>query len=138
MMMPGSCFGGRILPPYELYMNLRKCYFGGKSVIRPKHSMYCDDDASDEKYHMLSFLNVVADSGVVEVYILTKLELQYLHDSHLKHIYELIIQSKEADRPVPEDDIQTMFASYLYWEQWKVKNVEEMYRLQRIEKKGAT
>ena len=50
MMMPGSCFGGRVLPPFEMYMNLRKVYFGPKFILRPKHSYYCDDDASDEKY----------------------------------------------------------------------------------------
>ena len=74
-MMPGSCFGGRVLPPFELYMNLRKVLFGPQSVFRPKHSMYVDDNASDEKYQMTSFLNVVADSGVVDVFILTKAEM---------------------------------------------------------------
>ena len=40
---------------------------------------------------MKSFLNVIADSGVVETYLLTKTEMQYLRDNELKTIYEKIV-----------------------------------------------
>lgn len=73
--MPNSSFGGRVLPPYELYMNLRKIYYGPAYVCRPKHSIFCSDEISDEKYQMQSFLNVVADSGIVETFILTKSDM---------------------------------------------------------------
>jgi len=41
---------------------------------------------------MKSFLNVVADSGVVEAYLITKTEMQYLPDSELKIIFDWITQ----------------------------------------------
>ncbi len=52
---------------------------------------------------MKSYLNVIADSGVVETYLLTKMEMQYLPDSELKIIYDAICQIKEPDRPNTED-----------------------------------
>ena len=32
----GSSFGGRILPPFEVYMNLRRIYLGLSYLDRPK------------------------------------------------------------------------------------------------------
>ena len=89
--MPKSSFGGRVLPPYELYMNLRRLYLGEKYMHRPKQSVFADESEAEEKYQLKSFLNVIADSGVVETYLLTKVEMQYLHDQHLKIIYDRII-----------------------------------------------
>jgi hypothetical protein len=80
MMMPGSSFGGRVLPPYELYRNLTQIYKGKEYITRPVPSMFCSDETPDDKYNMMSFLNVIADSGVVETYLITKTELAYLHD----------------------------------------------------------
>ena len=74
-MMPGSFFGSRVLPPYELYINLKKVYFGKDYITRPKPSIFCSDETPDDKYNLLSFLNVVADSGVVETYLITKTEI---------------------------------------------------------------
>ena len=54
---------------------------------------------------MKSFLDVVADSAVVEAYLITKTAIQYLADYHLKNIYEIIVQEKEPDRPLREDRI---------------------------------
>jgi hypothetical protein len=48
---------------------------------------------------------VIADSGVVETYLLTKAEMQYLRDSELKAIYDQIVQVKEPDRPNTETAI---------------------------------
>lgn len=49
-------------------------------------------DESEETYQLKSFLNVIADSGVVETYLLTKAEMQYLPDSELKIIFDYIVQ----------------------------------------------
>lgn len=32
---PGAHFGGRVLPPFEIYMNLRRVYFGIDYLERP-------------------------------------------------------------------------------------------------------
>lgn len=42
---------------------------------------------------------MIADSGVVEVYILDKTNMSYLPDMILKKIFEKIAQEKEPDRP---------------------------------------
>lgn len=78
---------------------------------------------------MQSFLNVIADSGVVETFILTKLEMQYLHDIYLKFIYERLIGAKEPDRPCTEEQVIEQFIQYHDWEKWKVKKVEQIHKL---------
>jgi len=72
--MPKNCFGGRVLPPFELYMQLRRVYFGQKYLDRPKGAP-TELEETEERYQMKSFLNVIADSGVVETYLLTKAEM---------------------------------------------------------------
>lgn len=44
---------------------------------RPKESNSTDESnyESDEKYQLKSLLDVIADSGVVETYLLTKMEM---------------------------------------------------------------
>ena len=54
---------------------------------------------------MKSFLDIVADSAVVEAYLITKTAMQYLTEGHLKNIYELIVQEREPDRPMQQDKI---------------------------------
>ena len=60
---------------------------------------------SEEKYQMKSFLDVVADSAIVECFLLTKQGIQYLSDQYLKNIYEEIVVMKEPDRPYLEETI---------------------------------
>ena len=45
---------------------------------------------------------MIADSGVVETYLLTKVEMSYLPDSELRIIYDTIAQMREPDRPNTE------------------------------------
>lgn len=54
---------------------------------------------------MKSMLDVVADSAVVEAYLITKTAINYLNDNYLKNAYEFIVQEKEPDRPMREDKI---------------------------------
>ena len=54
-------------------------------------------------------MNVIADSGVVETFLLTKAEMQYLRDSELKTVYEQIVQVKEPDRPNTEAAVQEKY-----------------------------
>lgn len=73
-MVKKNWFGGRVLMPFELYMNSRRVYFGNDYVARCKTAHF-DEDESEEKYQLKSLLNVIADSGVVETYLLTKAEM---------------------------------------------------------------
>jgi hypothetical protein len=78
-MAPGSSFGGRVLPPFEVYVNLKKIYFGSDCLARPKEKLF-DLDEPEEKYQLKSLLNIIADSGVVEIYKITRTELAYLSE----------------------------------------------------------
>ena len=69
-------------------MNLRKAYFGMEYVQRPSP---INKSESEEHYQLKSFLNVIADSGVVETYLLTKADMQYLPDSDLRLIFDEIV-----------------------------------------------
>ena len=44
-----------------------------------------------ETYHMKSFLDVVAMSACVEVFLITKQGIEYLSGQNLKNIYECIV-----------------------------------------------
>lgn len=74
--------------PFEMYMSTRRLYFGATYMNRPRSSL--EQKESDENYQLKSFLNVIADSGIVEAYLLTKLEMQYLPDDELKVVYDQI------------------------------------------------
>ena len=63
--------------PFELYMGLRKVYFGADYVKRGKNAP-TEDEEPEEHYQMKSLLNIVADSGVVETYMISKHEMGYL------------------------------------------------------------
>lgn len=60
--------------PYEVYMNNRRSSFGNDYLIRPKTTT-APPDEPEEKYQLKSLLNIIADSGVVETYLLTKSEM---------------------------------------------------------------
>lgn len=45
-------------------------------------------------------MSVIADSGVVEVYILDKSDMGYIPDFILRKVYEKISILKEPDRPM--------------------------------------
>jgi hypothetical protein len=93
--------------PFEMYMSNRRLYFGPTYTNRPRRSIELKE--SDETYQLKSFLNVIADSGVVEAYLLTKLEMQYLPDEDLKVVYDSICQVREPDRPSTEDQVVAWF-----------------------------
>ena len=95
-MMPKGMFGGRTLLPFELYLQLRRIYFGQSSIERTE-----DDGVIEQKdqFYLKSYLDVIADSGTVEAYVITKQEMQYLSDAFLESVYDSIVQVKEPDRP---------------------------------------
>jgi hypothetical protein len=77
--------------PFELYLNLRKIYFGVNDIKReyPK-ALRLDNLArteSDECYHLKSLLSVIADSSNVEVYLLDRTHMSYLPDQILKRVF---------------------------------------------------
>ena len=46
--MPGSFFGGRVLPPFEIFMNFRRIYFGQDYVKRPTKTSHNEIEESEE------------------------------------------------------------------------------------------
>ena len=103
---------------------------------RPKESNSTEESnyESDEKYHLKSLLDVIADSGVVETYLITKMEMQYLPHSELKIIYDAIVQVKEPDRPNTEEVVNAEFLERVTWEKDKIKKIKEVIERQKIEK----
>lgn len=79
--MPGNFFGGRVLPPFEIYMNLRRVYFGQDYIDRPIGAPTLEEE-NEEKYQLKSFLHVIAESGVVEVYKITRQEMSFLSEKN--------------------------------------------------------
>ena len=87
--------------PFELYMSLRRIYFGEESLRMPDSynneaeatSVISNKQPTKKKEHfqMKSLLDVVADSAVVEVYLISKNAIQYLSDNYLKNAYEFIV-----------------------------------------------
>lgn len=79
---------------------------------------------------------MVADSGVVETYLLTKAEMQYLRDSELKTVYEQIVQVKEPDRPNTEVAIYEKYKEMQSWEKLKIKTTKQVIERNMKEKYG--
>jgi hypothetical protein len=74
-----------------MYINLRRIYCGEESIKRvyPKHvPQIIQENEPEEEYQLKSLLSIIADSGVVEIYILDKNDMSYIPDHILKHIFE--------------------------------------------------
>ena len=127
-------FGGRVLLPYELYLQRRRIYFGQESVGRPEEGE--DSNETKEHYHMKSFLDVIADSGTVEAYLITRQEMQYLSEHFLTQIYDSIVQIKEPDRPSKEEIILEKREALIRERNDKVKMVKGIIKQAKIEKFG--
>jgi len=85
---------------------------------------------------MKSFLDIVADSAVVEAYCITKQAIQFLSDSNLKNIYEIIVQTKEPDRPFKEEKIRELRDKMLQEQATNIATVKKVMRENKIEKYG--
>ncbi len=134
-LMPRNHFGGRVLLPFDMYINLRRIYCGEETLKRvyPKHVPQAVQDAeTEEEYQLKSFLSIIADSGQVEIYILDKADMSYIPDHVLKQIFEQIAKEKEADRPFTWDKIEEKKEEIIKWEQIKVKCVQQMF-IRRIQ-----
>jgi len=79
---------------------------------------------------------VIADSGVVETFLLTKTEMQYLRDSELKTIYESIVQVKEPDRPITEASVHQKLKEMQSWERLKIDTTNKILERHMMEKHG--
>lgn len=91
--MPKNHFGGRTLLPFEMYMNLRKIFFGEDAIKRVYPKNFSSESAeteTEEEYQLKSLLSVIADSSTVELYILDKQDMSYIPDYILKKIFENI------------------------------------------------
>lgn len=129
-LMPKNYFGGRVLLPFDMYLNLRRIYCGNEAVSRiyPKYIPQTEQEKeSEEHYHLKSLLSVIADSGVVELYILDKSDMGYLPDHILKRLFEQIAQEKDSDRPMTWDKIEETKEQIIKWENYKVQAVQQMF-----------
>ena len=128
--MPRNYFGGRVLLPFEMLINLRRIFFGEAEMRRhyPRSvPLEVQERESDERYHLKSLLSVIADSGSVEVFVLDKQDMGYLPDFVLKRVYEQIAQEKEADRPMRWPQVEEMKDRMVRWQRFKVKCVQQLF-----------
>ena len=136
-LMPGNFFGGRCLMPFEHYSSLRRLYFGEQAMQKyyPKGIPAEVIDAElDEHYYLKSNLSVVANSARVQVWILDKVDMNYLPDKVLKSVFEKVMFVKEEDRPFHESEIEFIVDQYNKWDKFKIDLVERMFELKEIEK----
>jgi hypothetical protein len=54
-------------------MNLKRIYFG--PIESERH-----EDETEEQHQLKSLLNIIADSGIVEVYRITRGDMSYLNE----------------------------------------------------------
>ena len=85
---------------------------------------------------MKSFLDVVADSAVVEAFLITTQGIQYLSDQYLQNIYENIVQEKEPDRPFLEEKITRKRDEMLESQAANLATVKRIMWENKIEKYG--
>lgn len=76
-LFPNNQFGGRCLIPFDIYLQLKRSYFGPSALARPDNEPI-GDIKKQENYHMKSFLDVVANSACVEAYLINKQGIEYL------------------------------------------------------------
>ena len=81
-------------------------------------------------------MDVIADSGTVEAYLITKQEMQYLSDALLESIYEAIVQVKEPDRPTKGEQILERRDSMIKERKKKELMVKSIIRQGKVEKFG--
>ena len=70
---------------------------------------------------------MIADSGVVELYILDKNDMSYIPDFILKKVYEVISQEKEPDRPYTWTEVEEIKQQMIRWEEFKVLCVRQLF-----------
>jgi hypothetical protein len=73
---------------------------------------------------MKSLLSVVANSANVKVWIIDKVDMNYLPEKVLKQVFEKVIFSKEEDRPFHEQDIEFIIDQFCRWDKFKIDLVE--------------
>ena len=66
----------------------------------------------EEDYFTKSLLSVVANSAKVKVWIIDRVDMNYLPDKVLKQIFEKVVFEKEEDRPFPEQDIEFIIEQF--------------------------
>ena len=116
-------------------MNLRRVYFGADYLERPKGAP-TEAEEGEEHYQLKSFLNIIADSGVVEVFKVTRGELAYLNEKQQSVVYDTIVQMKEPDRPNKENLIREIEAKFVEWDNEKKARVKKVILDYKIAKYG--
>ena len=82
--------------PLDIYKNLRKIFYGEEAL----EMIHAKSNETDYNYQMKSFLSVIADSGIVEAYILDRHHMSYLDDFYLRKVFEKIAMRNDCDRPL--------------------------------------
>ena len=77
---------------------------------------------------------MIADSGVVETYLLTKAEMQYLPDSELKIIFQYFVSQREPDRPNKKEAIDAQFKDMVSKEEQKLQKMQSVIDQLQAEK----
>lgn len=79
---------------------------------------------------------MIADSGVVEVFKITRKEIAYLNEKQQALVYETIAQEREPDRPDLEQAIKDKQAKFIEWDNDKKARVNKILIDYKIRKYG--
>ena len=123
-------------------MQLKRIYFGENLEKKPPTSIHTaasseDLEETDEQFRMKAYLDVIADSGTVECFFITKQEMQYFSDSQLKNIYDTLVQETEPDRYMHQEKVKQKREAMIHDQQDKLEKVSKRMIEQKIEKYGA-
>lgn len=79
---------------------------------------------------------MIADSGVVEAFKITRTEFGYLNEKQQSLIYDQLVQIKEPDRPEKEDVIKRIREEFIRWDDDKKARVKKVILEHKIRKYG--
>lgn len=93
-LMQGNFFGARMLMPFEHYSSMKRLFYGD-TYLQKYMPLSGDREAikkeTDEYYHTKSLLSVVANSSKVVVWLIDKVDMNYLPEKTLKQVFEKIV-----------------------------------------------
>lgn len=81
---------------------------------------------------MKSLLSVIADSATVEAWVIDNSDMSYLSQKDSKNVFNSIMRTKEADRPMHEQDIAFIIEQFQKWDKFKVEVVDSVIDRQEM------
>ena len=147
-LLPGESFGARILLTDEIVaaaqnVAKRQLRMIAQSEAESKkrklekaisHSQRQAITDEDNKIKKESLLSIIADSDLVEVYVIDKSQLGLLSEEVMEQMARIILTTNEPDRPDLPEILRSQKESYEKWDKYKVKLMQGFMKEQSQER----